>query len=132
MLTDEGDVVADPFAGSCVTGEAADRLHRSWICCEIVEDYLKGALGRFQGPPAVRYAPPRQRVNQEDDFYRAYKPGLIRNGSEKDRLPPDGGEKRPVPKSKPNRTLAHPPVQPRAHQLALMESPSAVQRRRRR
>lgn len=47
MLTDEGDMVFDPFAGSCVTGEVAERLNRKWVCCEIVEEYLQGAISRF-------------------------------------------------------------------------------------
>ena len=40
MTTDPGDVVLDPFGGSCVTGEVAERLERKWICVEIVEAYL--------------------------------------------------------------------------------------------
>jgi len=132
MLTDEGDLVVDPFGGSCVTGEAAERLHRSWFCCETVEDYLKGALGRFQAPPPVGYALPHQRANEEYAFYRAYKPGLFRNGADNEPLPSDGGEKRPVSKSKPNRTLARPPMQPAAHQLALLETPPHSGRRKRR
>lgn len=47
MLTEAGDLVVDPFCGSCATGEAAERTRREWICCDLVEDYLKGALGRF-------------------------------------------------------------------------------------
>ena len=47
MLTDPKDLVFDPFAGSCVTGEVADRLRRAWVCCETSEDYLAGAIGRF-------------------------------------------------------------------------------------
>lgn len=47
MLTDEGDLVLDPFAGSCVTGEVCDRLDRRWICCELDKDYLLGAASRF-------------------------------------------------------------------------------------
>ena len=47
MLTDEGDFVIDPFAGSCVTGAVAERLKRKWICCDTNEEYLLGALGRF-------------------------------------------------------------------------------------
>jgi len=50
MLTDEQDLVIDPFAGSCVTGEACERLNRRWKCCELIEDYLKGAVGRFEQP----------------------------------------------------------------------------------
>lgn len=52
MLTDPGDLVFDPFAGSCVTGEVSERLDRKWICAELLEDYLKGARGRFERPAA--------------------------------------------------------------------------------
>ena len=47
MLTDEGDLVLDPFAGSCVTGYVAESLKRKWICCDKEKDYLLGAVGRF-------------------------------------------------------------------------------------
>ena len=47
MLSDRGDLVVDPFGGSCITGEVSERLGRRWICSELVEDYVKGALGRF-------------------------------------------------------------------------------------
>ena len=48
FLTDEGDTILDPFAGSCVTGEVSERLKRKWTCCELNESYLKGALARFE------------------------------------------------------------------------------------
>lgn len=49
MLTNNNDIVYDPFGGSCVTGAVCERLGRRWICSEILEDYLKGAVGgRFQ------------------------------------------------------------------------------------
>ena len=47
MLTDVDDDVLDPFAGSCVTGEVCEKLERNWLCCEIVEEYVKGVVGRF-------------------------------------------------------------------------------------
>lgn len=47
MLTDVGDLVVDPFAGSCVTGMVAESLKRKWVCVELSETYLKGAVGRF-------------------------------------------------------------------------------------
>lgn len=47
FLTEPGDLVFDPFGGSCITGEVAEKLRRKWICGEMVKDYLKGALGRF-------------------------------------------------------------------------------------
>ena len=49
MLTNSGDTVLDPFAGSCVTGMVAENLKRNWVCVEMSEPYLRGALGRFQG-----------------------------------------------------------------------------------
>jgi DNA modification methylase len=48
MLTNPGDMVLDPFAGSCVTGSTSEDMGRKWICCEINEEYLKGAIGRFE------------------------------------------------------------------------------------
>lgn len=56
FLTDPGDLVVDPFAGSCVTGEVCEGLERKWVCCELSEDYLKGALGRFGDLFVVRRA----------------------------------------------------------------------------
>jgi DNA modification methylase len=47
MLTDVDDLVVDPFAGSCVTGAVAEALKRKWVCCEMSEEYLQGALARF-------------------------------------------------------------------------------------
>ena len=47
MLTNKGDIVIDSFAGSCVVGEVCERLKRQWMCIDLVEDYLKGALCRF-------------------------------------------------------------------------------------
>ncbi len=52
LLTNAGDVVVDPFSGSCVTGEVAENLRRKWVCVELAESYLRGAVGRFQGPPS--------------------------------------------------------------------------------
>lgn len=47
MLTDKGDLVVDPFAGSNVTGEVCERLERRWIAVDIVEEYLQGSKFRF-------------------------------------------------------------------------------------
>lgn len=49
MLTDPGDMVLDPFAGSCVTGMVAESLQRRWACVEMNTDYLNGAIARFDG-----------------------------------------------------------------------------------
>jgi site-specific DNA-methyltransferase (cytosine-N4-specific) len=47
FLTSPGDIVLDPFAGSNVTGEAAEDLGRKWISFEIIENYLEGSKHRF-------------------------------------------------------------------------------------
>jgi site-specific DNA-methyltransferase (cytosine-N4-specific) len=48
LLTDTNDVVVDPFAGSNVTGEVAEKLNRRWIAFELIEEYLKGSRFRFE------------------------------------------------------------------------------------
>ena len=47
FLTDEGDVVLDPFAGSNTTGAVAENLNRSWLAIETVADYLTASKFRF-------------------------------------------------------------------------------------
>jgi len=47
FLTDEGDIVLDPFAGSNTTGAVAEKLNRRWIVTETVEDYLAASKFRF-------------------------------------------------------------------------------------
>jgi site-specific DNA-methyltransferase (cytosine-N4-specific) len=47
FLTDPGDLVVDPFGGSCMTGAVAEALGRKWACCDLSEEYLQGALARF-------------------------------------------------------------------------------------
>ena len=44
MLTEPGDVVLDPFGGSCTTGSVAESLDRHWLNIEINKEYLLGAL----------------------------------------------------------------------------------------
>ncbi|KYC40250.1 DNA methyltransferase [Scytonema hofmannii PCC 7110] len=47
FLTDEGNMVLDPFAGSNTTGFVAEILQRRWISFEINEDYVIGSRYRF-------------------------------------------------------------------------------------
>lgn len=51
FLTNEEDLVFDPFAGSNVTGEVCERLRRRWISVELREEYLAGSRFRFGGFP---------------------------------------------------------------------------------
>ena len=50
FLTDENDIVFDPFGGSNTTGEACEINNRRWIISELNEDYLKGSIFRFNSP----------------------------------------------------------------------------------
>jgi DNA modification methylase len=56
MLTDEGDVVLDPFGGSNTTGKAAEELNRKWITIELNEEYINGSKGRFLNGTNINYA----------------------------------------------------------------------------
>ena len=92
MLTDPGDFVFDPFAGSCITGEIAERLKRKWVCAELVGEYLDGALGRFKGPQTSE----RPMAKDDEGYYKIPRPSLLWNGSDPVPLDPEGGKKRPV------------------------------------
>jgi DNA modification methylase len=46
-LTDEVDIVLDPFAGSNTTGFVAETLQRRWISFEINENYVMESRYRF-------------------------------------------------------------------------------------
>lgn len=94
MLTDEGDVVLDPFAGSCVTGEVAERLQRKWMCCELVEDYLFGALGRFQCQPSSLSLAKPQKKSEGANYYRIPHPGMFWRDLRNNKLSQDGGRQR--------------------------------------
>jgi site-specific DNA-methyltransferase (cytosine-N4-specific) len=105
MLTDPGDLVVDPFAGSCATGEVCERLNRRWTCVEIVEQYLRGAVGRFagrgsgaaRGRPAdgtARTASGARRGGGGRDHYRVPRPGLLWGQIEERPLCADGGRTR--------------------------------------
>ena len=47
LLTDDGDLVLDPFAGSNTTGAVAESLGLRWIAIELVEAYLEASRFRF-------------------------------------------------------------------------------------
>lgn len=121
MLTDPGDVVIDPFSGSCTTGEVCEKLNRRWQCIDLSENYLKGAVGRFKrdifqdkhaqgicaGKKAANDSGVSDRhvsnkgVSQSEKFpyYCIPKPGIFWDShqtrvSPSDTLPIDGGKQR--------------------------------------
>lgn len=50
FLTDPGDIVLDPFAGSNTTGFCAESLQRKWTSIEINKNYAQQAIIRFEDP----------------------------------------------------------------------------------
>jgi site-specific DNA-methyltransferase (cytosine-N4-specific) len=94
MLTDPGELVFDPFAGSCVTGEVAERLKRRWICSDNVQEYLAGALGRFENGEATLFPDLPENKHAKEIYYKIYHPSAMWNRLENDPLPEDGGRNR--------------------------------------
>jgi DNA modification methylase len=64
FLTEVGDTVCDPFAGSNATGEAAESLERKWISCDLDREadrrdtYVRASAFRF----------PNARLAKEFDY----------------------------------------------------------------
>lgn len=54
LLTDENDLVLDPFGGSNTTGKIAESLRRRWISIEAERKYIEGSIGRFRHEDIVR------------------------------------------------------------------------------
>ena len=104
MLTDAGDVVLDPFGGSCITGEVCERLHRKWTCVEQHEPYLKGAVGRFAKSIRDSAAQRRSRkaskqvastkARDTTTDYRLPRPDVLWTAETSGVLDPSGGAKR--------------------------------------
>lgn len=50
FLTEEDDLILDPFSGSNTTGYVAETLKRKWISIEINEEYAYNSAIRFENP----------------------------------------------------------------------------------
>ncbi len=57
FLTDEDDLVLDPFAGSNTTGAVAERLRRKWVSVELDSEYVAGAEARVRPELNIRTNP---------------------------------------------------------------------------
>lgn len=51
FLTDPGDLVLDPFAGSNTTGAVAEAMGRRWLSADISAEYVNASKLRFEGAP---------------------------------------------------------------------------------
>jgi len=63
FLTKKHNVILDPFSGSNVVGEIAERLNRKWISIEINKNYVIGSAFRFNGLGEAIYR--RHRAKKE-------------------------------------------------------------------
>jgi hypothetical protein len=55
FLTDPGDLVLDPFAGSNTTGFVAELLERRWVAADARKEYVVQSKIRFQDPRLKRH-----------------------------------------------------------------------------
>lgn len=46
-LTEPGQTVIDPFAGTLTTGQSAEKTGRKWICIEMIWEYIRQSFIRF-------------------------------------------------------------------------------------
>ena len=88
FLTDPGDLVVDPFGGSCVTGIVAENLERRWVCTELSEEYLMGGKARFV--PSLQPL-----AKDRDPFYQIASPCAQAVDDSAIPLFQDGGRQRP-------------------------------------
>jgi DNA modification methylase len=66
FVTDPGDLVLDPFAGSNTTGYVAETMGRRWLAFELREDYLTGSILRFEEPTQIPLFPVVQKRAASD------------------------------------------------------------------
>jgi len=48
FLSEERDLVLDPWGGRMMTGLAAEMLNRTWMCGEIALQYVRGGAELFR------------------------------------------------------------------------------------
>ena len=89
LVTNKGDIVIDPFAGSATTAEAAENLGRQWAIADISEKTYPIAQQRLASAELIRTdtAPPESQVDRtsEDEkfvyiFEDATQPGWFKVG----------------------------------------------------
>lgn len=62
FLTQEEDIVVDPFGGTLTTAMAAERTGRRWLVVEKMLAYLRGGAERFLQAPGFDMADGIERV----------------------------------------------------------------------
>ncbi|MGE8066158.1 DNA methyltransferase [Pseudomonas sp. NPDC089569] len=62
FLSDEQDLVVDPFGGRMMTGLAAEMLNRTWMCGELNLQYVRGGAELFRDKPGFHLNPDIERA----------------------------------------------------------------------
>jgi DNA modification methylase len=91
FLTNPGDFVLDPFAGSCVTGMVAENLGRHWACVELNAGFLQGAVSRFHDKGKQP-----EGENPNASQYQIWAPCAVDIDESEVRVIEDGGLTRPA------------------------------------
>lgn len=65
FLTDENDLVYDPFGGSNVTGAACEDGGRRWLATETTKEYIEGSMFRFELPLFDNSADPSTNIQRQ-------------------------------------------------------------------
>jgi len=63
FLTEPGDIVLDPFAGSNVTGGVSEKLGRKWISIEKEYEYAESSIARFDRADVTQSHPLKHEKN---------------------------------------------------------------------
>lgn len=66
FLTEEGDLVCDPFAGRAMTCLAAELNNRRWMAGEINLEYIRTGAELFRGRPGFRLNPQIEQAFKRD------------------------------------------------------------------
>lgn len=79
FLTDEGDLIVDPFAGSNVTGAVCEVHGRRWLGFELESTYVEGSIIRFETSPLLdRDTNPKRRKKQAKKSDGRQRPASIK------------------------------------------------------
>jgi DNA modification methylase len=70
LLTDEGDIVLDPFSGISTTGIACKELNRDYIGYELNETYVDFSIKRIEGMLDDEYVVSQYTL--DDEFIKSY------------------------------------------------------------
>jgi len=66
FLTNDGDMVYDPFGGSNTTGYVAETLGRRWVVSELSQEYLEGSIFRFDPVTLERIVEPPKEAGRKN------------------------------------------------------------------